>query len=215
MMENNQLMDDYETSFLYEWQTAEEDLEFLDYTYCFEVETPNKRTLNASSKQTKAVISITDNTKIHDEKQTILKISLEKLRHIEDPESSLRRSVLINNTLKCIRSGLRMNEDSSASCFAYSLPCKRMRLNSELTPNCGTTIDKNDPSAAITRQDGLNGVKEVGNDLVSNDPIDKMSLCASEVSSLTRQSTKESKRNCDIVRFAELDFSNVICALET
>lgn len=32
----NQLMDDYETSFLYEWQTAEEDLEFLDYTDCFE-----------------------------------------------------------------------------------------------------------------------------------------------------------------------------------
>lgn len=32
----NRLMDDYETSFLYEWQTAEEDLEFLDYTYCFE-----------------------------------------------------------------------------------------------------------------------------------------------------------------------------------
>lgn len=29
-----QLIDD--SSFLYEWKTAEEDLDFLDYTYCFE-----------------------------------------------------------------------------------------------------------------------------------------------------------------------------------
>jgi hypothetical protein len=32
-----QLIDD--SSFLYEWKTAEEDLEFLDYTYCFEGKT--------------------------------------------------------------------------------------------------------------------------------------------------------------------------------
>lgn len=29
-----QLIDD--SAFLYEWKTAEEDLEFLDYAYCFE-----------------------------------------------------------------------------------------------------------------------------------------------------------------------------------
>lgn len=179
-------------------------------------ETPNKRTLplNTDSEQT-ANVSLPNNSD-NDEEQTILNISLEKLRNIEDPENCLRRSVLINNTLKCIRSGLRVTSEDSATCFTCPLPCKRLRLNEE--PNYVATDSLKDPfedyQGAIIRQEG-NSEKERGNRQIDEVfPSDK-SLSITEVNTFARQATKSVKRKCDIVRFAELEFPNVICALET
>lgn len=211
-------MDDYETSFLYEWQTAEEDLEFLDYTYCFEVEKPNKRRLTLNgAKQTTAGIS-NDNSE-HDEKKTVLNISLEKLRAIEDPESCLCRSVLINNTLKCIQSGSRVTNEESSKYFSCPLASKRLRLD-EMPNNYNTTdILKDsfeDYQEAIIPQEGDTNEKEIG-----NNQTDKLftspgtSLCYSELDTVTRQATKNNRRNCDTIRFSELEFPSVICPLET
>ncbi|KAL4237409.1 hypothetical protein ACF0H5_002126 [Mactra antiquata] len=42
-----------------------------------------------------------------DERKKVLKISLKKLRQLEDPETFLRRTVLVNNTMKRMQSELR------------------------------------------------------------------------------------------------------------
>lgn len=43
--------------------------------------------------------------RLKEERRKVLKISVNKLKKIEDPESSLRRSVLINNTEKASEGG--------------------------------------------------------------------------------------------------------------
>ncbi|XP_076358972.1 uncharacterized protein LOC143251582 [Tachypleus tridentatus] len=47
-----------------------------------------------------------------DERRKVLKLSMNKLRRIKDPEGSLCRSVLINNTVKCLQKEIR--EEKSA-----------------------------------------------------------------------------------------------------
>ncbi|XP_046384606.1 uncharacterized protein LOC124154745 [Ischnura elegans] len=49
--------------------------------------------------------------RLKEERRKVLKISVAKLRRIEDPESSLRRSVLINNTVRRLQREAR--EDKS------------------------------------------------------------------------------------------------------
>lgn len=61
-----------------------------------------------------------------EERRKVLKISINKLKKIEDPESSLRRSVLINNTMKRLQREAREEKmqkqqsisSSYRSCFA-------------------------------------------------------------------------------------------------
>ncbi|KAF6205162.1 hypothetical protein GE061_019329 [Apolygus lucorum] len=56
-----------------------------------------------------------------EERRKVLKISINKLKKIEDPESSLRRSVLINNTMKRLQREAReekMQKQQSVGCFA-------------------------------------------------------------------------------------------------
>lgn len=183
------------------------------------VDNPNKRrlTLNTGSKRSSASVSLNDNDK--DEKQTVLNISLEKLRAIEDPESCLCRSVLINNTLKCIQSGSRVTNEEESNCFACSLPPKRLRLD-EMPNNYASTDILNDSfedyQETLTSQEGNTGEKEIGkNQLDKGFTGSDMSLCLSELDTVTRPTSKEAKRNCDTIRFAELEFPNVICTLET
>uniref|UniRef100_A0A1B6C7A8 SERTA domain-containing protein n=1 Tax=Clastoptera arizonana TaxID=38151 RepID=A0A1B6C7A8_9HEMI len=57
-----------------------------------------------------------------EERRKVLKISINKLKKIEDPESSLRRSVLINNTMKKLQKETREEKlgkqtSSSYRCF--------------------------------------------------------------------------------------------------
>ncbi|BES93872.1 SERTA motif [Nesidiocoris tenuis] len=56
-----------------------------------------------------------------EERRKVLKISINKLKKIEDPESSLRRSVLINNTMKRLQKEAReekLQKQQSVGCFA-------------------------------------------------------------------------------------------------
>ena len=45
------------------------------------------------------------------ERKKVLKISVMKIKNIDDPEAILRRAVLINNTLKAIQSSLREKKE--------------------------------------------------------------------------------------------------------
>ncbi|XP_052766273.1 uncharacterized protein LOC128207420 [Mya arenaria] len=48
-----------------------------------------------------------------EEKRKILKISIKKLKQLEDPEAFLRRTVLVNNTRKRLQTELRQEKNSS------------------------------------------------------------------------------------------------------
>lgn len=63
-----------------------------------------------------------------EERRKVLKISINKLKKIEDPESSLRRSVLINNTMRKLQRESReekqlaaMKQQTYRSCFTSEL----------------------------------------------------------------------------------------------
>ena len=45
------------------------------------------------------------------ERKKVLKISVMKIKNIDDPEAILRRAVLINNTLKAIQSSMREKKE--------------------------------------------------------------------------------------------------------
>lgn len=51
--------------------------------------------------------------RIRDERKRVLKLSLAKLRRIDDPESCLCRSVLLNNTLRKLQREARDEKNSS------------------------------------------------------------------------------------------------------
>lgn len=206
-----QLIDD--SSFLYEWKTAEEDLDFLDYTYCFEVDNPNKR--SASKAATTTAISLPECG--GNEKQRILNLSLHKLQRIEDPESCLRRTVLISNTIKRLRSRtsnelriLPKDKDTAGSCYTCTLPCKRPRLHVTDLLNSNTDNLKGDyDQGLITKQDSAS-MMEIFNQKIN--PAGSSLVCHLPLALTTGEDTK---RNCDPVRFNGLEFPNVICALET
>lgn len=69
-----------------------------------------------------------------DERRKVLKISLKKLRQLEDPETFLRRTVLVNNTMKRMQSELR--EDKYRSRTFESNRRKSFNGYNVLNNNC-------------------------------------------------------------------------------
>ena len=59
--------------------------------------------------------------KEREERKKVLKLSVRKLRAIEDPETTLCRSVLINNTMKMIQAELRAEKARLAAAAAASV----------------------------------------------------------------------------------------------
>ena len=185
------------------------------------VDNPNKRRASKAATLS-TTISLSDAERGGNEKQTVLNLSLHKLQRIEDPESFLRKTVLISNTIKRLRtwtgSELRIlqsqrDKETPSSCFACTLPCKRPRLHVTDLLNSNTENLKGDyEQGLIMKPDSKNiCMKEVsppkmnaaGNSLVCHLP-------------LTLNTTgDETKRNCDAIRFNGLELPNVICALET
>ncbi|XP_077092802.1 SERTA domain-containing protein 4 isoform X2 [Siphateles boraxobius] len=58
-----------------------------------------------------------------EERANILRLSLEKLRFMDDPESFLRRSVLINNLLRRLRNEILLQSDWYFPSGQTSMPC--------------------------------------------------------------------------------------------
>ena len=61
--------------------------------------------------------------RLKEERRKVLKISVNKLKKIEDPESSLRRSVLINNTLKKLQKEAREEKSQKQQIHSYTARC--------------------------------------------------------------------------------------------
>lgn len=61
--------------------------------------------------------------RLKEERRKVLKISVNKLKKIEDPESSLRRSVLINNTVKKLQKEAREEKSQKQQIHSYPARC--------------------------------------------------------------------------------------------
>jgi hypothetical protein len=116
--------------------------------------------------------------RLKEERRKVLKISISKLKRIEDPESSLRRSVLINNTMKRLQREAReeklqrqgIYQPQTVSAFEHEvkpLPLvtpvtsiERIELPISTTPPCSrkrpaTTNNRGEESDVCDVQDVL------------------------------------------------------------
>ena len=68
---------------------------------------------------------------MRDERKRVLKLSLAKLRQIDDAESCLRRSVLLNNTLRRLQRDARDEKSGTTSAAAGSAadPAARIAMD--------------------------------------------------------------------------------------
>ncbi|KAG1950366.1 SERTA domain-containing protein 4 isoform X2 [Pimephales promelas] len=69
-----------------------------------------------------------------EERANILRLSLEKLRFMDDPESFLRRSVLINNLLRRLRNEILLQSDWCFPSGQTTMPCPLQTPATQNTP---------------------------------------------------------------------------------
>ena len=81
--------------------------------------------------------------RLKEERRKVLKISVNKLKKIEDPESSLRRSVLINNTVKRLQKEAREEKSQKQQIHSYPARC--------YTPSTSVAFSIKDDSRADAR----------------------------------------------------------------
>jgi len=81
--------------------------------------------------------------RLKEERRKVLKISVNKLKKIEDPESSLRRSVLINNTVKRLQKEAREEKSHKQQIHSYPVRC--------YTPSTSVAFSIKDDSRADAR----------------------------------------------------------------
>merc|ERR1712102_235365 len=78
--------------------------------------------------------------RLREERKRILKICIQKLQRIQDPESVLCRSVLINNTLRSIQEEHKENQKRvklkrQKESFCDDFDTKRMRFEDQVKDN--------------------------------------------------------------------------------
>ena len=85
-----------------------------------------------------------------DERKRVLKLSLAKLRRIDDAESCLRRSVLLNNTLRRLQRETRDEKTGAATADLSSLSSSLLvDTNQRSVPDNGLDIWRNASTAAL------------------------------------------------------------------
>lgn len=71
-----------------------------------------------------------------EERRKVLRISIQKFRQMEDPEHFLRRSVLINNTLKKVQKEIRDEKQKSFQGYKSCVYRLRPTYDYDITNNC-------------------------------------------------------------------------------
>lgn len=148
---------------------------------------------------------------ILEQQRFVLKLSFEKLRKLEDPESCLRRSVLINNTLKYLHTQIYPVETPCYEFYTGFNPSDHHRMN--ISPLVRKRSLTNIQTEVVPQQSSINSntnstemqVPELSNPRgFTTEKHDKNPLPA------TLDDEHDSM-------FCELDnvFHNFICALET
>lgn len=151
-----------------------------------------------------------------DQRRFILQVTFEKLRRLEDPEACLRRTVLINNTLKMLHKQIYAEENPFVCGGVMTLQPPEATTNEESSPPNPKVIRLSFDNNVVTDDSRTNRLENTS----SSD-----NLCNSCTISETFPEDVEDdvfepaeEITCDRESiFGELDnvFHSYICALET
>lgn len=108
----DQCLDEDETLLSEEWETQSEELNFL-CTNPGEEDIYRIKERGIKRKESNKVVVESESPVVSlvDQRRFILQVTFEKLRRLEDPEACLRRTVLINNTLKMLHKQIYAEEN--------------------------------------------------------------------------------------------------------
>ena len=164
-------------------------------------------------------MSVTACADLFEQHRFVLKLSFEKLRQLEDPESCLRRSVLINNTLKYVHTQM----------YPVESPCYDFYAGFNSTNNSTLNI------SPLARKRSLTSIQSEVSQQSTVSEMDSTELQVPEISSSRGFTCEKQDKNLPQAtfedqqtveqplaeslkyEFSELDsvFHNFICALET
>lgn len=108
----DQCLDEDETLLSDEWETQSEELNFL-CNNPGEEDIYRIKERGIKRKESSNVVVASESTAVSlvDQRRFMLQVTFEKLRRLEDPEACLRRTVLINNTLKMLHKQIYAEEN--------------------------------------------------------------------------------------------------------
>ncbi|XP_029189301.1 uncharacterized protein LOC122946932 [Acropora millepora] len=213
----DQCLDEDDTLLADDWETPSSELNFLCNNLGDE-DIYRVKDRGIKRKDPCNVDSETTAVSLVDQRRFILEVTFEKLRRLEDPEACLRRTVLINNTLKMLHKQIYTEENPFVCGGVVTLHSTESPTKEETSPpnpkmirlSFDNSVAENprtkrvDNSSSLTSRENFFSDCSLSN-VLSEDVEDDVFEPAEEIS-CERESA-----------FGELDsvFHSYICALET
>ena len=153
-----------------------------------------------------------------DQRRFILQVTFEKLRRLEDPEACLRRTVLINNTLKMLHKQIYAEENPFVCGGLATLQPSECTTREEASPSNPKVIrlsfDNNVTEEGRTKRVDNSTALTPGENLCSGCTLSD--VYTEEVEDDVFEPAEEISSDRESI-FGELDnvFHSYICALET
>lgn len=216
----DQCLDEDETLLADEWESPSEELNFLCNNLGEEdIYRVKDRGIKRKESSSNVVVgSETAPVSPVDQRRFILQVTFEKLRRLEDPEACLRRTVLINNTLKMLHKQIYAEENPFVCGGLATLQPSECTTREEASPSNPKVIrlsfDNNVTEEARTKRVDNSTAMTPGENLCSGCTLSD--VYTEEVEDDVFEPPEEISSDRESI-FGELDnvFHSYICALET
>lgn len=216
----DQCLDEDETLLADEWESPSEELNFLCNNLGEEdIYRVKDRGIKRKESSSNVVVgSETAPVSPVDQRRFILQVTFEKLRRLEDPEACLRRTVLINNTLKMLHKQIYAEENPFVCGGLATLQPNECTAREEASPSNPKVIrlsfDNNVTEEARTKRVDNSTALTPGENLCSGCTLSD--VYTEEVEDDVFEPAEEISSDRESI-FGELDnvFHSYICALET
>lgn len=216
----DQCLDEDETLLADEWESPSEELNFLCNNLGEEdIYRVKDRGIKRKESSSNVVVgSETAPVSPVDQRRFILQVTFEKLRRLEDPEACLRRTVLINNTLKMLHKQIYAEENPFVCGGLATLQPSECTAREEASPSNPKVIrlsfDNNVTEEARTKRVDNSSALTPGENLCSGCTLSD--VYTEEVEDDVFEPAEEISSDRESI-FGELDnvFHSYICALET
>lgn len=154
-----------------------------------------------------------------DQRRFILQVTFEKLRRLEDPEACLRRTVLINNTLKMLHKQIYAEENPFVCGGVMTLQPPEATTNEESSPPNPKVIRLSFDNNVVTDDSRTNRLENTSSLTASDNLCNSCTISESFPEDVEDDVFEPAEEiTCDRESiFGELDnvFHSYICALET
>ncbi|CAH3021794.1 unnamed protein product [Porites evermanni] len=216
----DQCLDEDETLLADEWESPSEELNFLCNNLGEEdIYRVKDRGIKRKESSSNVVVgSETAPVSPVDQRRFILQVTFEKLRRLEDPEACLRRTVLINNTLKMLHKQIYAEENPFVCGGLATLQPSECTTREEASPSNPKVIrlsfDNNVTEEGRTKRVDNSTALTPGENLCSGCTLSD--VYTEEVEDDVFEPAEEISSDRESI-FGELDnvFHSYICALET